>query len=130
MQVHVENSLARALPGVDDYTESIRDLMPSGEFGRDTMQMPNQRLVRFLGFERRGKMLSRNDQQVNGSLRIYVVKCDATPIRVDGLRRNFSSYDLAEDARLIFHLELSNVSCPRGQRTSAASRVRVHWRVA
>ena len=96
MQMKMENGLPGARPCIHHNPVSFGDLKLARELSGDTMQMPHYRLILLVRFQRGREMFSGYHQQVHGSLRIDIVKCDAAFIVVDDPGGQFPGRDFAE----------------------------------
>jgi hypothetical protein len=98
MEVQVRNALLCVRSAVDD---AAKPAIPNAFLLRhachDTRQPPEQGLILLGGVGETSHVLARDNQYVDGRLRIDVAEADRVVILVDDLRRNVPARDTAEE---------------------------------
>jgi hypothetical protein len=97
VQVHVEHELVRVPVDVHRRPPAaVGDPARLRERGRDAEELPRERVVLGREVVQRGDVLARDDEQVDGCLRIDVLERDDVCVLVDDLRGDLLLDDLAE----------------------------------
>lgn len=94
----VVDCLTSISPGIDNSAVSLRKPLVACDLRCCPLQMPQQLFVVLFGVSDRGDVLARDDEDVHWRLGLDVGECVATLVLVNGLRRNASINDLAEEA--------------------------------
>lgn len=99
-QVYVEvvHCLAGVGAAVDDGTVALQKTFVARDLRCGVKKVSNQRSLLVRCVIERGDVLTRNDEDVHGGLRIDVSERDALVVFIDRLGRNTAVHDFAEEA--------------------------------
>ena len=98
VDVEVGDGFAALFAVVNDEAESIADAGFAGDFAGGEEEMAEEGLVGGLGRADAGKGMFGYDEEVDGGLRIDVVKHDAFVVFVFDFRRDFAVDDFGEES--------------------------------
>ena len=104
MHVQVSNFLAAVAPSVDHDAEAVLGSLLAGKTRRKRKHFTQKRGVARIGMRERCKVLLRDDEKVNGRLRVDVLKGEDFIVFIDLGRRDLSLGDFAENAVVILHV--------------------------
>jgi len=104
MHVNVKHGLPDARARIDDGSETaLAQSLLVGDARRDVQQMSERAFVRLPCVVERLDVIARDDEGVDGRLRIHVAEGDAQIVFVKKLRGDFARDNTTEDAALRIH---------------------------